>query len=130
MNGPSPGTGDSEDDLLMLQRVSILLEDDLDGSAADETLTFRLDGASYEIDLTNKHAEQLRSALSPWISPARQLGGRRPAGRAVQGTGPARSDHEQLDAIRQWARRNGHSINDRGRIPAAIRDAFDAAHHS
>lgn len=114
----------------MAQRVTVLLEDDLDGTAADETLSFRLDGSSYEIDLTAGHAEQLRSALSPWIGPARKLGGRRPAGRAGQKREPVRTDKEQLDAIRRWANDHDHPVNARGRIPFAIRDAFDQAHPS
>lgn len=60
-------------DRLMAQRVTVLLEDDLDGAAADETLSFSLDGSSHEIDLTAGHAEQLRSELLPWIGPARKL---------------------------------------------------------
>ena len=114
-------------DLLMAQRVTVLLEDDLDGTAADETLSFSLDGSSYEIDLTAEHAEQLRSALSSWTGSARKLGGRRSAEKAQQARGPARTDKDQLDVIRRWANSHGHPVNTRGRIPFAVRDAFDRA---
>src|SRR4029453_5564288 len=60
---------------IMAQRVQIILEDDYDGGSADETVSFALDGAEYEIDLSSKNATGLREALAPWVSHAQRLGG-------------------------------------------------------
>ena len=67
----------------MAQRVQIILEDDYDGGTADETVSFALDGAEYEIDLSSKNATGLRDALAPWVSHARKIGGRRKRATAV-----------------------------------------------
>ena len=64
----------------MAQRVQIILEDDYDGGSADETVSFALDGAEYEIDLSSKNATGLRDALAPWVAHARKIGGRRKRG--------------------------------------------------
>jgi Lsr2 len=106
----------------MAQKVHITLEDDLDGGDATETLAFSLDGRSYEIDLNNKNAKALRNALAPYVAAARRSGGR--GGRAKTRTQVGTSARE----IRDWARSNGHQVPDRGRIPADIREAFEAAH--
>jgi len=110
----------------MAQRVSVLLVDDLDGKPADETVSFALDGATYEIDLTSSNAAKLRDSLAPWIGHARRSGGRRAATR-----GSARSaggKRRNLSAIREWARENGHKVSDRGRISTEIQAAYDKAH--
>ncbi|WP_166850700.1 Lsr2 family protein [Isoptericola sp. BMS4] len=110
----------------MVQKQQIVLIDDIDGSDADETVTFALDGVSYEIDLTSKHAAELRDALATWIGH-----GRKQAGRAAGARTPARrtqTDRAQLAKIREWARENGHKVSDRGRIPAAVLSAYEAAH--
>ena len=57
----------------MAQRVQIILEDDYDGGEADETVSFSLDGAEYEIDLSSANAAELRNALAPWLSHARKV---------------------------------------------------------
>lgn len=119
----------------MAQRVQILLEDDVDGSVAEETVGFSLDGSSYEIDLNGKHAEELRAAVAPWLGFARKVGGRRRTTAATNmttkvatKTGPARTDAGQLSAIRRWAQENGHQVSNRGRIPTAIQEAYESAH--
>jgi hypothetical protein len=112
----------------MAQRVQVLLIDDIDGSTADETVTFSLDGVSYEIDLTSAHAAELRDAFASWVGHARKVGGRtvsRTAGRGRRTPGPANGE---ATAIREWARSNGHEMSERGRIPAAVRAAYVAAH--
>jgi hypothetical protein len=104
------------------QRVHIVLEDDLDGSTADETVTFGLDGVSYEIDLSKKNAAKLRDALAGYVGVARRVpgrGSRRGRGRA--GSGPSASQ------VREWARAKGYDVSDRGRVPADVRAAYDAA---
>lgn len=104
----------------MAQRVQIVLEDDFDGGTADETVTFALDGAEYEIDLSSQNAAALRDALAPWLGHARKTGGRRRRG----GSTPVGVD---LAAVRAWAASNGHKVSSRGRIPGSVLEAYKAA---
>ncbi len=106
----------------MAQKVHIVLEDDLDGSEASETVTFGLDGKTYEIDLNEKNAAKLRDALAQYVAAARSTSGRR-GGRKSAATNLGPSARE----VRDWARSNGYDVPDRGRIPADVRAAFDAA---
>jgi hypothetical protein len=113
----------------VVQKTQVILVDDIDGSEADETVTFALDGVSYEIDLTSAHASELRDAFATWIGHARKQQGGRTAGRATGGGARrGRTDKEQLAKIREWARENGYQVSDRGRIPGNVLDAFQAAH--
>ncbi len=108
----------------MAQKVNIVLVDDLDGSEASETVSFGLDGTSYEIDLNDKNADKLRTVLAGYVGNARKVAGRRsrPAGkRTVTSEGPSARE------VRDWARSNGFKVPDRGRIPADVREAFDSA---
>lgn len=107
----------------MAQRVQILLEDDLDGGEATETVTFALDGVTYEIDLSDKNAATLRDALAGYIGAGRRVSGRRSSG-APSGS---RSSSGELTKIREWARANGHDVSDRGRISQKVRDAYAKA---
>jgi hypothetical protein len=106
----------------MAQRVQIILEDDFDGGTAEETVTFALDGAEYEIDLSANNAAGLREALAPWVGHARKTGGRRKRGGAKPATDSSTSD------IRAWAQANGRDVSSRGRVSAQIRDAYEKAH--
>jgi hypothetical protein len=109
----------------MAQKVHIVLEDDLDGSPATETVSFGLDGKTYEIDLNDKNAGKLRDALAQYVGAARSVGGARRGGRksaAASNLGPSARE------VRDWARSNGYDVPDRGRIPADVRSAFDSAH--
>jgi len=106
----------------MAQRVQIILEDDYDGGSADETVSFALDGAEYEIDLSSKNAANLREALAPWTAKARKTGGRRRRGSKSSRDGSSSSD------IRAWALAHGHQVSSRGRVSAEVREAFDKAH--
>ena len=110
----------------MAQKVHIVLVDDLDGSEATESVSFGLDGTSYEIDLNEKNAAQLREALAPYVGHARKVGAasRRNGRRASAATSEGPSARE----IRDWARSNGFDVPDRGRVAAEVRSAFDAAH--
>jgi hypothetical protein len=113
----------------MAQRVQVLLVDDIDGGDAAETVTFALDGVSYEIDLTEANAARLRDDLAPWVGHARRSGGRKaPARRGSNGGGATRSGRSDLAEIREWARKNGHKVSDRGRISADVQAAYDKAH--
>jgi hypothetical protein len=114
----------------MAQKVVVSLVDDLDGGQADETIEFGLDGKNYELDLSSKNAEKLRSAISQFVSVARRPTGRRRSGRGgassavAPSTGRASVDREQNQAIREWARKQGLKVSDRGRIPAEVLDAY------
>jgi nucleoid-associated protein Lsr2 len=118
----------------MARKVQVILSDDLDDSiSADETVTFALDGTTYEIDLSEKNAEEMRDAFGKYVSAARKVSGRSSgrasgAGRSRATGGGGRMDREQAGAIRDWARKNGHEVSDRGRIPASVVEAFEAAH--
>lgn len=114
----------------MAQKVTVQLVDDLDGSQSHDisTVTFGLDGATYEIDLTEANAEILRKALEEFVTPARRTGGRLNRGAAsVSPGGSATASREQAQAVREWARRNGHEVSNRGRLPASLIEAFEAA---
>ncbi len=108
----------------MAQRVEVVLIDDLDGGNAAETVTFALDGVTYEIDLSENNAKKLRDDVAHWTGHARRSGGAR-GGVRKRGAGPKRGD---LSAVREWARANGHSVSDRGRISGEIQAAYDKAH--
>lgn len=106
----------------MAKKVIVQLVDDLDGSEAAETVTFALDGVSYEIDLSEANATALRSDLAKWVSSATRTGGRR-ATRASSGSS-ARPANESAK-IRQWAREQGIEVSERGRIPADLRERYE-----
>ena len=108
----------------MAQKVNIVLIDDLDGSDADETVSFGLDGTTYEIDLNKKNAATLRDALASYVGNARKVSGARRGRRSSASAALGPSARE----VRDWARSNGFKVPDRGRIPADIREAFDNAH--
>ena len=109
----------------MAQKVQVVLVDDLDGTTADETVTFSLDGVSYEIDLTHDNAAHLRDLLAPYAGHGRRVGG----GRRSSSTRRARSTGPGSPAeIRGWAKGQGIEVNERGRISADLKAKFDAAH--
>jgi nucleoid-associated protein Lsr2 len=123
----------------MAQRTTVTLVDDLDQSEADETVEFGVDGATYEIDLSEANAAKLRDALADYVAHARRLSGRRRPGRAASrpasgspaAARPSRRasvDREQNQAIREWARRQGMTVSERGRIPAEVTEAYNKAH--
>ena len=105
----------------MAQKVQVLLIDDLDGSEAEETVTFALDGSSYEIDLSSSNAKRLREELAPFIEAARRVPSRRSAPKSKQRTVLSR---ERSAQIRAWAQQQGKQISERGRIPKAIVERF------
>jgi hypothetical protein len=117
----------------MAQRVNIELVDDIDGSTNNvETVSFALDGATYEIDLSKKNADQLRKALAGYIEKGHRVSGRRGNGRRSsggrRGRGRARSGGVgSASHMREWARTNGYQVSDRGRVPEEVRKAYSAA---
>ncbi|SDY12077.1 Lsr2 protein [Saccharopolyspora shandongensis] len=116
----------------MAQKVTVTLVDDLDGGQADETVEFGLDGVAYQIDLSADNAGELRDALANYVSNARRAGGRkkpgpRPGATARSAGGSTSADREQNQAIREWARKRGLKVSDRGRIPADIVEQYHQA---
>lgn len=98
--------------------------DDLDDKLdAARTVTFSLDSAAYEIDLSEQNIEKLTAALEPFVQAGRR------AGRAVpvKSAGTKKAANPELDAIRQWASKHGHRVSDKGRIPRDVVDAYEAA---
>ncbi|MBY8880187.1 histone-like nucleoid-structuring protein Lsr2 [Actinacidiphila acidipaludis] len=112
----------------MAQKVQVLLVDDLDGGEADETVTFALDGVTYEIDLTTENADKLRGLLNPYTDRGRRTGGRAGRGRTKAARSGGGASGPDTAKIRAWAKEKGYEVNDRGRVPAAIREAYETAH--
>ena len=118
----------------MAQRVNVVLVDDIDGNDAVETVTFALDGVEYEIDLSEENANKLRESLSVYVGHGRRTGGRRRSGAGQSDAKPSRSrggassDGPSASEIREWARANGHTVPDRGRVSSEVREAYAAAH--
>jgi hypothetical protein len=110
----------------MAKKTTVVLVDDINGAEIEEgrgeTVFFAIDGVSYEIDLSDTNAEQLRNALEPFVK-----AGRRTA-RANRPVAPAATSHrnnsKELAEARAWLREQGHKISDRGRIPAALLQDF------
>ena len=119
----------------MAQRVQVLLvcdlhEDEVEGV---ETVAFGLDGTSYEVDACDEHAAALRDAFAPYVGAARRApatGGARRASRGPARPAAAGSDRERVQAIREWARSNGHTVSERGRLSASVLEAYEAANPS
>ncbi|UNO38487.1 Lsr2 family protein [Streptomyces sp. MST-110588] len=110
----------------MAQKIVTLYIDDLTGEEAEDTAThtFSLDGVSYEIDLGPDSYEQMLQAFGPFVKAARRTGkAKGPAARRRTKSG----EGEDTAAIRTWAKANGYAVNDRGRVPAEIREAFTQA---
>jgi hypothetical protein len=112
----------------MARQIQVRLVDDIDGSVADETLKFGMDGTNYEIDVTAKHAEELRASLAKFVLSARRVGrgGVATTTRRTRVLQPARSDRAQNQAIREWAKRKKIQLSDRGRIPASVVEQYEA----
>jgi hypothetical protein len=108
----------------MAQKIQTLFIDDLDGSPAEGTVRFALDGAHYEIDLNAVHAKDLRTALARYTGAGRKVTGstRRPARNNGQTAGGLSTTE-----IRDWAKANNVDIKERGRVPAEVIAQFKAA---
>lgn len=107
----------------MAQLTQILLVDDLDGSQAASTVHFGFDDVSYEIDLSQEHADQFTAAIRPYMEAARRVSRARhpaPAG--------ARAGRHDQSQVRAWARQQGLRVSDRGRIPADVLAQYESAH--
>jgi hypothetical protein len=104
----------------MASRTIVLLEDDVDGSEADETIEFGVDGTTYAIDLSDPNANKLRGALDGYISKARKVSGKRSTSRKP-------SSAVDLKAVRAWAASNGIQLSSRGRLPASVLEQYRSA---
>jgi hypothetical protein len=104
--------------------MQVIVTDDLDGSQADETVKFGIDGKDFEIDLSNANAKKLRKAFETYVAAARKASTRTSA-RSPRGGGPKRHDQ---GAVREWARGQGMKVSDRGRIPADVLRQYEEAH--
>ncbi len=121
----------------MAQKVQVMLvcdlhEDEVEGV---ETVAFGLDGSSYEIDTCEEHAAEMRDAFARYVGSARRAGRpaagaapRRAASRGTSRPAASGSDRERVQAIREWARSNGHTVSERGRLSSTVIAAYEAAH--
>jgi Lsr2 len=107
----------------MASIVSVVVSDDLDGSEGAETVTFGLDGVTYEIDLAEKNRAKLDKAMAPYLQAARRVA-RRP-GRGGTRSVAIRGDRA---AVRAWAKEQGLAVSERGRISGEVQRQYDAAH--
>jgi hypothetical protein len=118
----------------MARRIVHQLVDDLDGTILEvgegETVLFSLDGVAYEIDLTAGNAAALRDALAPYVDAGRSVSSRGGTGGGASAAARKRRRTGQQDysAVREWAKANGHKVSERGRVPASVLDAYEAAH--
>ncbi|MFL6025377.1 MAG: Lsr2 family protein [Friedmanniella sp.] len=113
----------------MAQKTVVKVYDDIDGTELDgdgQTVSFSLDGASYEIDLGPENARKLQDALSVYVASARRVGGMRKGRGAAS---PAPSSSIDNKAVRAWAEANGLQVSSRGRISQEIIDKYRAAGH-
>ena len=107
----------------MAQFTRVRIVDDLDGTEADESVSFALDGLALEIDLSNDNAGKLRDIFAPYIAAARRGDGqpaRRPQRMSMASTAP----REDTRPIREWAAANGFTVSARGRISAEVMEAY------
>jgi len=116
----------------MAQRVLLVCDLHDDDRPGAETVTFAIDGVSFDIDVCAEHAAALRDAMAPFVG-----AGRRASGASGFGGGGTRRratrvggapDRQRTQEIREWARAHGHTVSDRGRIPVRLIEQFDAAH--
>jgi len=114
----------------MAKTVITQVTDDLDGSTGAETISFAYRGTTYEIDLGRRNASAFDKIMKPYVDAARKVtaarGGRRGSSNGRRAA--RRSSAGELASIREWARAQGYSVSDRGRISANVMDAFEKAH--
>ena len=114
----------------MAQRVQVILVCDLHEGEVEgtETVSFGLDGSSYEIDVCEAHAHELRDGFAPFVGAARRAGRSAAGGQRRSRAARSGGGDNKVAEIREWARKNGHQVSERGRISATVRAAYDAAH--
>lgn len=111
----------------MAQQFYVRFIDDIDGTDLGDsahTISFAFEGKEYTIDLSDENAEAFRKAVAPYIEAGHRVTGNKKTSRTTAPT--TRSEHTK--AVREWARGNGYTISDRGRIPADVMQAYADAH--
>lgn len=110
----------------MAQKIQTTITDDLDGSEADGTFRFGLDGTDYVIDLNAAHAKELRKELTKYVEAGRKAvtSGRRTVHR---GNRPGAGAGPETATVREWAKAQGIEVKDRGRIAAELMVKFQSA---
>ncbi len=111
----------------MAQEVIYKLSDDLDGSEAEETISFALDGSSYEIDLNSKNAAALRKALEKYTAAARRMSASASGRGRSRGGRTGRNNDVDPKAVRLWAHEHGLDVSSHGRIPTDLIEQYRAA---
>ena len=111
----------------MAQKIQTLFIDDIDGSEAEGTVRFALDGSEYEIDLNAKHAEALRKSLARYVDAARRSSSSGAARRPARSGRKAAASGLNTTEVREWAKAQGIEVKDRGRVPAELVVRFRAA---
>jgi hypothetical protein len=106
----------------MAKQTTTVLLDDIDGTAAENTVFFGLDNVNYEIDLSPDHERELRDALAHWVENARKVAAK------GRGAGKAKNQSSDTNTIRAWAKSEGIDVNERGRISATVRKQYEEAH--
>jgi Lsr2 len=106
----------------LAQKITVTLQDDLDGGPADETVQFAIGGTGYEIDLSTRNAAAFRAQLAPFLAHARKAG-RGPR----RQPGSSTASRQRSGDIRAWAKDQGITVSERGRIPASVVDQYQAA---
>ncbi|MEV1173248.1 Lsr2 family protein [Nonomuraea sp. NPDC049784] len=113
----------------MAKRIVESFVDDIDGSDAERTTRFALDGVSYEIDLSGANRERLEKALAPFITKARAVRAERGGRGRRGGAGTARGvSRDKATEVRRWAKAQGLPVSERGRIAATVVEQYEAAH--
>lgn len=105
-----------------MKKTQVVLVDDIDGGAADDTIVFAFKGVSYEIDLSEAHIEEMTADFAKWTQKARRVGGRQTRSRSAKPKADSRAA-----LIREWAKAEGVGVNERGRISADVVAAYEAA---
>lgn len=112
---------------VMARRIQVVIDDDISGGNADETVTFGLDGVSYEIDLNERNAAKLRAALQPYLAAGRKVGATTKRTRTPKST-KAKAAPSRTAEIRAWAVANSVPVSARGRVGADVLARYEAAH--
>lgn len=97
----------------MARKIITQVTDDIDGTEGAETVTFSVEGVSYEIDLSEKNREKFLKTVAPYIEAGTKIGGK------------AKGKKTDLSAVREWAAENGYEVSPRGRVPQNVLDAYN-----
>jgi hypothetical protein len=107
-------------DARMAKKTITTLIDDLDGTEADQSISFAFEGVNYSIDLSDKNADKFRSAIKPYLDSATRSG----RGSGTRASSSTKTSKEELDAARTWLRKEGHEVSDRGRIKGELMELY------